>query len=201
MTDKEQAKVQPVTDPDLCKGENILCDDKVIDTSYFLKICKEQGLKGYCQEIPLIKGQANDKIIDLKRIGINIQKTTGTHSTSTDVSNDPDVFKKIPRITSKGGESSKVYNDKVDDCLWFERDAKGTYRMEKVNLLRSMKVPDGMIVELYDDFNGEGEMFGPYEGPLTVDRVDGNDKGVGDKATATYIKSIKILEKPSAVSF
>ena len=196
MTDEEQAKVKPVIDSDLCKGKNILCDDKVIDTSYFLKICKEQGLKGYCQEIPLIKGQVNKKIIDLKRIGINIQQTMDTDTTSTDVSNDVDVIKKIPRTPSKGGQSLKVYNDEVDDCVWFKRDATTTFSLEKVNLLRSMKIPDGMIVELYDDFNGEGEMFGPYEGPLTVDRVDGNDVGVGDKATATYIKSIKILENP-----
>ena len=60
-----------------------------------------------------------------------------------------------------------------------------------------MKIPAGMIVELYNDLNAGGEMFGPYEGPLTVDSVDGNDQGVGTKATATYIKSIKILEKAS----
>ena len=197
MTDKEQAEVKPVTDPELCKGKNILCDDKVIDTSYFLKICKEQGLKGYCQEIPLIKGQANDKIINLTRIGINIQQTMGTHTTSTDVSNDPDVIKKIPNSDKKFFDKNTAYDDKVDDCIWFERDANRAFTKEKVNLLRSMKVPDGMIVELYSEMDGRGEMFGPYEGPLTVDRVDGNDKGFGEKAT--YIKSIKILEKTSVV--
>ena len=92
----------------------------------------------------------------------------------------------------------KDYDDKVDDCLWFTRTEKvSTNHEEKVNLLRSMKIPAGMIVELYNDFNAGGEMFGPYEGPLTVDSVDGNDQGVGEKATATYIKSIKILEKAS----
>jgi len=188
MTTAEQGEVTIPTDGDLCAGRNILCDNKVIDKSYFLKICKSQSLKGYCQEIPLIKGQANDKVIDLKRIGVFIEKISGTLSRGSDESNNEKVLEKI---------DGTGYNDAVDDCVWFRRDDKvsGNHE-EKINLLRSMKIPAGMIVELYNDFNAGGEMFGPYEGPLTVDSVDGNDKGVGAKATATYIKSIKILEKP-----
>ena len=56
--------------------------------------------------------------------------------------------------------------------------------------MKSMKIPAGMVVELYtkfkkDDKKEEEEMFGPYEGPMTLDRVDGNDD-----ETKSYIKSI-----------
>jgi len=188
MTTAEQAQVTRQTDPNLCANPgNLLCDDKVIDKSYFLKICKDKSLKGYCQEIPLIKGQANNKVIDLKRIGVFIEKIQGTLARGSDVSNNPEILKKIEKT---------AYDDEVDDCVWFQRDSKvSTNHQEKVNLLRSMKIPDGMIVELYTEFGATGEMFGPYEGPLTVDRVDGNDI-VGGQATGSYIKSIKLLETP-----
>ena len=192
MEDKEQLTVKPVTDAESCKGNTILCQDKVIDKSFFLKICKEQELKGYCQEIPIIKGQQINRAItiDLTRIGVYIENDKGK-----DVSSDLDAISKVPRITSKGGESKMTYDDKVDNCNWFQRDeGAGIGKKEKVNLLRSMKIPKDMLVELYTDYDGKGTMFGPYEGPLTVDRVDGNDEGVG-KGSATFIKSLRYVEK------
>ena len=181
MEDKEQLTVNPVTDPESCNGDNILCQDKVIDKSFFLKICKEQELKGYCQEIPIIKGQQinEDITVDLTRIGVYIENDKGD-----DVSSDLDLIKEIPRVTSKAEESDRDYNEKVDNCIWLNRDEK------MVNLLRSMKIPNEMLVKLYTDYGGRGTMFGPYIGPLTVDRVDGNDPG-------TFIKSLVYGEKPN----
>ena len=41
MEEEEQKKITPVTDPESCNGDNnILCQNKVIDKAFFLKICK-----------------------------------------------------------------------------------------------------------------------------------------------------------------
>ena len=73
----------------------------IIDKSYFLKICKEKSLKGFCQEIPLVKGQANNIIIDLKHIGIAFNKGTSVKTVN--------LPKKILRDTSKGKYLSLIH--------------------------------------------------------------------------------------------
>ena len=157
----------------------------IIDKSYFLKICKETSLKGFCQEIPLVKGQANNIIIDLKHIGIAFKKGTSVKTVN--------LPKKISRDTSKGKYSSKIHAEN-DECIWDEQREKDGTMIERINLLRSMKIPDGITIELYNEYakvGGEaaGDMFGPYKGPLAVDRVDGNG-AIGEKT----IKAIKIIE-------
>jgi hypothetical protein len=177
ITEEEQRKVSVLTNTEMCKGHNLLCQDKVIDKSFFLKICKEPELKDRCHYIPLIKGEAS-KTIDLKRIGVYIEK--GTQDVSdTDLSD-----KNVDAL-------KKAYNDELDDCNWFTRQVKSINSKERLNLLESMKIPNGLSVELYTEFGGQGEMFGPYDGPVTVDKVDGNDM------VSSVIKSIKIIERPS----
>ena len=159
----------------------------ITDKSYFLKICKEKSLKGFCQEIPLVKGQANNNVINLKHVGIGFEpdKTKGKTKGSI-----IEKLKKIFRETSKGKESWKEHTKNNDECIWNEgEEFHLTSPNEKINLLRSMKVPNGMTVELYNEYNATGDVFGPYEGPLTVDRVDGNG-AFADKT----IKSINIIE-------
>ncbi|XP_066934644.1 uncharacterized protein [Clytia hemisphaerica] len=198
MTEEEQRKVTTVNDPEFCKGDNLLCQDKVIDKSYFLTICKEQEMKGHCQEIPMIKGEANNKIIDLKRLGVYIESKKGATVTNLSDKNDPTIAK-MPskKYTSKGKFDmvERDFNEEFDECDWWVTAETQRNIVKYTNLLMSMKIPDGVTVELYTSWNAGGEMFGPYDGPMTVDRVDGNDNGVGKSATASWIKSIKIIEK------
>lgn len=177
ITEEEQRKVSVLVNPELCKGNNLLCQDKVIDKSFFLKICKEPELKDRCHYIPLIKGEAS-KTVDLKRIGMYIEK--GGH----DVTNIDLSEKNVDAL-------KKAYNDDLDDCNWFTRKKKTYNEKESLNLLQSMKIPNRLSVELYTDYGARGEMFGPYDGPVTVDKVDGNDE------VSSVIKSIKIIERPS----
>jgi len=157
--------VNKIQDPKLCYDDNLLCQPEMIDKSFFVTICKQPEMKGHCHDIPLIKGR-DSKVFDLKYLGVRII--------------DP-LNKDITDVQS--------YNEKIDDCVWTTRvSGPKVYRERNnwVNLLESMKIPMGLKVFLYTDYGSRGDVFGPYTGPITVDKIDGND----DKST--IIKSIKI---------
>lgn len=161
-------------DENLCKGseqnENLLCQKDHIDPSYFVTICKQPELKGYCEDIPAIK----DKVVDLTRINVYME------SEGKDISG-KDLSK------YEVDDVKRFFDDTLDDCIWIPRREIGVNGKVAENLLQSMKIPEGIVVELYTERSATGMMFGPYVGPMTVDKVDGNT------SMGTIIRSIKIM--------
>lgn len=188
--DSDTSPIGKQTDADFCKGDNnILCQDGVIDKSFFITICKQPELRGYCEEIPLIRGKAT-KVVPLTRVNghIEIEGVDKTHAVE-ELGLEVITMENNKRID---GKYTKEYpfNEKVDDCIWMPRRVIHKVKnYEMKNLLASIKIPAGLSVELYTGKNGDGQLFGPYDGPVIVDRIDGND------FSENIINSIKIIEK------
>jgi len=63
----------------------------------------------------------------------------------------------------------------------------GTYWNYKNSKIKSMKIPGGIEVHLYAKTLWQGQQFGPYTGPITVNSID------GIKKTDDIIHSLKII--------
>lgn len=169
----EESKVQKLEGDINCRGgNNYLCQSEVIDKKLFITICKQAEMKGYCEEIPVLKSQvAGDKrkVVDLKMI--NGDGVYGNDKSLTDQAHA--TTEEIPGATNADGFITKKFDNYyvVDNSIW-EPFIKDNHAY---NLLQSMKVPDNLMVELYTEFGGKGKLFGPYQGPITVDQIDGND--------------------------
>ena len=75
-----------------------------------------------------------------------------------------------------GKPNSKEFHNyyAVDSSIWkplLWKPVAVNGKKKARNLLQSMKVPDNILVELYTEFGGKGKLFGPYQGPITVDRI------------------------------
>eukprot|EP00111_Clytia_hemisphaerica_P007568 TCONS_00021994-protein len=183
----------------VCNGDNnLLCQGETIDKKLFVTICKEAELKGYCEEIPVLKTEITakkEKTVQLTVINGNgiygkIKPLESMYSIGT---------QKVPDETALiHTENFDSYYD-VDNSIWqpmLKDSGKKAY-----NLLQSMKVPDDVMVELYtkEDSKKNKKMFGPYQGPLTVDRIDGNDV-ISNIIETIVIKSVskEILPEDTA---
>ena len=186
-----QKEIKPVEDPLFCTGENLLCKDDVITKSFFITICKQPEMKGHCQDIPLIKGKVKSKVVDLKLLDVRIHevnKEKGKPDKYKDVTDSIDVV-----ADEKAGTIKLPFNDKIDECVWITRASNTAFKEKKVNFLQSMKIPEGLQVFLHTDYGAKGQSYGPYIGPITLDKVDGNE---GDLS----IKSLKISEEGMTIA-
>lgn len=52
--------------------------------------------------------------------------------------------------------------------------------------MKSMRIPGGFTVDAFTDYGYQGQIFGPYKGPVTINYLDGS---ISDDE---YIKSIRI---------
>lgn len=180
----------PKDDPNFCK-DNLLCGDDVINKQLFVKICKEPNMRGYCEEVPFVEKEKK-KVVDLTRINMNIQMD-GKDVTHEDLSNEYVKMDANKKLEGEDKENKK-YDEKVDDCNWIPRNSRDSilrfWENSWKNLLQSMKIPKDITVKLYTELKGKGVMYGPYVGPVSVHRVDGNMKD------SSIIKSMEIIYEP-----
>ncbi|XP_066929484.1 uncharacterized protein [Clytia hemisphaerica] len=177
--DEDDSTVKAIAKDDkICEGNNnLLCQGETIDKKIFITICKKAELKGYCEEIPVLKseitGNNKEKQVPLtvingdgKYFQLNQEKKLKNQQVAIGTQDSPD-----PTSMTHTHLYDSYYD--VDNSVWqpLIKDGKA------YNLLQSMKVPDDILVELYTKgASGKRDRkFGAYEGPLTVDRIDGND--------------------------
>ena len=176
----EESNIGPLKeDNSHCKaGNNYLCQSDIIDKKLFVTICKQAELKGYCEEIPVLKKEltpdgGGKKLVDLKMInGAGVYGKVPLDETSfitADTEDKPGGKPNIKEFHNYYAVDSSIWKP----LLWKPVAVNGKKKAR--NLLQSMKVPDNILVELYTEFGGKGKLFGPYQGPITVDRIDGND--------------------------
>ena len=127
---EDESTVKALTDADkddVCKVKkenNLLCQEKTIDKKLFVTICKQAEMKGYCEEIPVLKdeitGTNTEKKVELIVVngdGMYAEKQKGTvkgkeYKTVQKIETEDE-----PKGTKMFEKTFKSYHD-VDNSLW-----------------------------------------------------------------------------------